>query len=45
MTYVETVAGASADDAWSESFTLLLGDNLSRSEAYSILHDRARSLE
>lgn len=45
MTYVETVTGASADDAWSESFSLQLGDDLSRSEAYSILRDRARSLE
>ena len=45
MTYVETLTGASADDAWSESFSLQIGDNLSRSEAYSILRDRARSLE
>ena len=45
MTYVETVAGASADDAWSESFSLQIGDDLSRSEAFSILRDRARSLE
>ncbi len=45
MTYVETVAGASADDAWSESFSLQIGDDLSRSEAYSILRERARSLE
>lgn len=45
MTYVETVAGASADEAWSESFSLRIGDDLSRSEAYSILRERARSLE
>ncbi len=45
MTYVETVTGASADDAWSESFSLQIGDDLSRSEAYSILRERARSLE
>ena len=45
MTYVETVTGASADDAWSESFSLAIGDSLSRSEAYSILRERARSLE
>ena len=36
---------ASADDAWSESFSLQIGDDLSRSEAFSILRDRARSLE
>ena len=45
LTYVETVSDASADAAWSDSFTLQLGDNLSRSEAYSILRERARSLE
>ena len=45
MTYVETVSGASTDDAWSETFSLQIGDDLSRSEAYSILRDRARSLE
>ena len=31
--------------AWSEPFTLVLGDDLSRSAAYSILRERARSLE
>ncbi len=45
MTYVETVTGASADDAWSETYSLQVGDDLSRSEAYSILRERARSLE
>ena len=45
MTYVETVAGSSADDAWSEAYSLQIGDELSRSEAYSILRERARSLE
>ena len=45
MTYVETVSGASTDDAWSESFSLQIGDDLSRSEAYSILRERARSLD
>lgn len=44
LTYVETTSD-DAEAAWSESFTLLLDDNLSRSEAYSILHERARSLE
>lgn len=44
LAYVETATDAE-DAAWSESFTLLLGENLSRSEAYSILHERARSLE
>ncbi|MCY3970662.1 MAG: hypothetical protein OXG74_12065 [Acidobacteria bacterium] len=44
LTYVET-ASDDAEAAWSESFTLLLDDNLSRSEAYSILHERARSLD
>ena len=44
LAYVETATDAE-DAAWSESFTLLLGDNLSRSEAYSILHERARSLD
>jgi len=42
LAYVETDP---ATGAWSESFTLLLGDDLSRSEAYSILRERARSLE
>ncbi len=42
MTYVETDP---ATGAWSESFSLQVGDDLSRSEAYSILRDRARSLE
>ena len=45
LNYVETVAGASADEAWSESFSLQIDDNLSRSEAYSILRERARSLD
>lgn len=44
LTYVETTSD-DAEAAWSKSFTLLLDDNLSRSEAYSILHERARSLE
>ena len=44
LTYVETTSD-DAEAAWSESFTLLLDDNLSRSEAYSILHERARSLD
>ncbi len=44
LTYVETVSD-DTDAAWSESFTLLLDNDLSRSEAYSILHERARSLE
>ncbi len=44
LTYVET-AGAAANEAWSSSHTLRVGSNLSRSEAYSILRDRARSLE
>lgn len=42
MTYVETDP---ATGAWSESFSLQVGDDLSSSEAYSILRDRARSLE
>ena len=42
MTYVETDP---ATGAWSESFSLQVGDDLSHSEAYSILRDRARSLE
>ena len=42
MTYVETDP---ATGSWSESFSLQVGDDLSRSEAYSILRDRARSLE
>jgi hypothetical protein len=42
MTYVETDP---ATGAWSESFSLQVGDDLSRSEAYSILRERARSLE
>ena len=45
MTYVETVSGASTDAGWSETFSLQIGDDLSRSEAYSILRERARSLE
>ena len=42
MTYVETDP---ATGSWSESFSLQVGDDLSHSEAYSILRDRARSLE
>lgn len=41
LTYVET----EADEAWSSSHTLQIGSSLSRSEAYTILRDRARSLE
>ncbi len=41
LTYVETAA----DEAWSSSHSLRIGGNLSRSEAYTILRDRARSLE
>ncbi len=44
LTYVET-AGAAATETWSSSHTLQVGSSLSRSEAYSILRDRARSLE
>ena len=44
LTYVET-AGAAANAAWSGSHTLQVGNSLSRSEAYTILRDRARSLE
>ena len=44
LTYVETVTDE-ADTAWSESYSLQIGDNLSRSEAYSILRERARSLD
>ena len=44
LTYVET-ADAAADEAWSSSHTLNVGSNLSRSEAYSMLRDRARSLD
>lgn len=44
LTYVETLSD-DPEAAWSESFTLLLDDDLSRSKAYSILHERARSLE
>ncbi len=44
LTYVETTSD-DPEAAWSESFTLLLDNDLSRSEAYSILHERARSLE
>ncbi len=42
MTYVETDP---ATGTWSESFSLQIDDDLSRSEAYSILRDRARLLE
>ena len=41
LTYVETDAG----EGWSDSYTLQIGSSLSRSEAYSMLRDRARSLE
>lgn len=44
LTYVET-ADADANEAWSSSHTLQVGSSLSRSEAYTILRDRARSLE
>ena len=44
LTYVETAAAA-ANEAWSSSHTLQIGSSLSRSEAYTILRDRARSLE
>lgn len=44
LTYVET-AEAAANEAWSSSHTLRIGSSLSRSEAYTILRDRARSLE
>ena len=42
LAYVETDP---ATGAWSETFNLQLDDELSRSEAYSILRERARSLE
>ncbi len=42
LTYVENDP---ATGAWSEPFTLVLGDDLSRSAAYLILRERARSLE
>ena len=42
MTYVETDP---ATGAWSEPFSLQVGRDLSRSEAYLILRERARSLE
>ena len=41
LTYVETDTG----EGWSDSYTLQIGSSLSRSEAYSMLRDRARSLE
>lgn len=41
LTYVET----DTDEAWSSSHSLQIGSSLSRSEAYTILRDRARSLE
>ena len=41
LTYVET----GTDEAWSSSHSLQIGSSLSRSEAYSMLRDRARSLE
>ena len=43
LTYVETDTDAAGD--WSSSHTLQIGSSLSRSEAYSMLRDRARSLE
>ena len=43
--YVETEAGAAATAGWSSAYTLRIGSSLSRSEAYSMLRDRARSLE
>ena len=45
LTYVETDAGANGQEAWSNPYTLQVGSSLSRSEAYSMLRDRARSLE
>ncbi len=41
LTYVETATS----EAWSSSHSLQIGSSLSRSEAYSMLRDRARSLE
>ena len=43
--YVETQPGTLASEAWSSAYTLQIGSTLSRSEAYTILRDRARSLE
>ncbi|MDE2691736.1 MAG: hypothetical protein OXI49_14580 [Acidobacteriota bacterium] len=43
LTYVETETGEAGD--WSSSHTLQIGSSLSRTEAYSMLRDRARSLE
>ncbi len=45
LTYVETDAGANGQEAWSNPYTLQVGSSLSRSEAYSMLRVRARSLE
>ncbi len=45
LTYVEAEPGAQAQESWSKPYTLQIGSSLSRSEAYSILRDRARSLE
>ncbi len=45
LTYVETGVGSAADEAWSSPYTLKIGSGLSRAEAYSMLRDRARSLE
>ena len=42
LTYVENDPETGT---WSEPFTLVLGDDLSRSAAYLILRERARSLE
>lgn len=43
LTYVETDTDAGGD--WSSPYTLQVGSSLSRTEAYSMLRDRARSLE
>ncbi len=43
LTYVETDTEAGGD--WSSPYTLQVGSSLSRTEAYSMLRDRARSLE
>ncbi|MCY3592701.1 MAG: hypothetical protein OXH32_13835 [Acidobacteria bacterium] len=43
LTYVETDSGANGD--WSSSYRLQIGSSLSRAEAFSMLRDRARSLE
>ncbi|MYF04480.1 MAG: hypothetical protein F4230_05720 [Holophagales bacterium] len=43
LTYVETDSAANGD--WSSSYRLQIGSSLSRAEAFSMLRDRARSLE